>query len=850
MSKKKSEKKKKSPKKGSYPSQHFAKKAAVSANPKTLEKVLLDNPNDLIAALSLAEHYYNLNQETRIPAVLKSIAVKNIKPKTNDRLRYYVLLSIGYANSGELIEAERIIEMGLEEFPDAIDFQYMLSFVKLSLREYDKSIEAGNKFISLLSPQPKYPPYCGRTSHLSQLYNIIGSAFFEKKEFDSAIGQFKKAIKADHGNHLPYLNLAKLHYHRKENEAAIAAIKEGLTFCRQIDELKMLKQTVENYRTVSACMIVKDEEELLEGCLKSIRNWVDEIIIVDTGSTDKTIEIAESYGAKIFHQQWEGDFSKHRNYSLEQATSDWIFIIDADERLCEEDIPKLQGLINSDEHSIVSINVYSIYGDNEEMTTFLPSIRLFKREMELRYQGIVHNRLEFPEDATIVRAEVKLIHLGYDLSPKRMKAKFERSKALLEKQLEENPQNAFALYNLAQLYRGRSKDDPAKFSDEIIKFAQRAVKVTDPDDLHTRNIHLMSLDQLAWAYFYKKDFASALKYAEEALSHKKNYLDPLLLLGHIYTQTQEIDKAIDSYKIYLDKQAKYRPTLETDNIILINPDSRAAAFYGLALIYELTEKFETALEYYRKTADINSSHLDVQKRIEILKESLSAEPSKHQKELVEELSGLISGNQLESAVKLVETAVGRSDSPREIFASAAHLFSSNGNQEQAIRYYRKVIEIDSSDPAILNDLANCYFKTKQYEEAKGYYLQAANLKNTPDIVYRNLGLTLIGTGERSDSLKYFDKYLETNRQDKQIARMAANLHASDGQYSTAVSQYETVLASDPSDHESLYNMSECYLQMGHIDSARAGFERVLRLSPDFKQAQKRLFEITQVAVEV
>ena len=368
--------------------------------------------------------------------------------------------------------------------------------------------------------------------------------------------------------------------------------------------------------------------------------------------------------------------------------------------------------------------------------------------------------------------------------------------------------------------------------------------------MHTRNIHLMSLDQLAWAYFYKKDFASALKYAEEALGHKKNYLDPLLLLGHICTQTQETEKAIDSYKIYLDRQSKYEPTLETDNIILINPDSRAAAFYGLALIYELTEKFETALEYYRKTVDVNSSHLDVQKRIEILQESLSAEPSKHQKELVEELSVLLEGNQLKRAVKHIEAAAGRSDSPREIFASAAHLFWSNGNQEQAIKYYRKAIEIDSSDPALLNDLANCYFKTKQYEAAKDYYLKAAKLKNVPDIVYRNLGLTLIGAGKFSESVAYLDKYLEKNRQDKKIARMAANLHASDGQYSTAVSQYETVLASDPSDHESLYNMSECYLQLGHIDSARAGFERVLRLSPDFKQAQKRLFEITQVAVEV
>ena len=850
MPKKKIGKKKKSSKKGNYPSQHFAKKAAASINTSLLEKTLLENPNDLIAALSLAEHYFNVNQETRITAVLNSITVEDTKPQTNERLRYFVLLSIGYANSGELLEAERIIEKGLEEFPESIDLLYLLSFVKLSLREYDKSIESGNRFLTLLSTHPKYPPYCATTSHLSQLYNIMGSAFLEKKEVESAMEQFRKAIKADNGNHLPYLNLATLYYHRKENEDALEAIKEGLVFCRQIDELKMLRQTIKNCRTVSACMIVKNEEELLEDCLKSIRSWIDEIIIVDTGSTDKTIEIAESYGAKIYHQEWEGNFSKHRNYSLEQATSDWIFIIDADERLCEEDITKLQGLINSDNHSIISINVYSVYGDNQDMTTFLPSIRLFKRDMELRYQGIVHNRLEFPKNAAVVRADVRLMHLGYDLSPERMKAKFERSKALLEKQLDENPNDAFALYNLAQLYRGRSKDNPAEFSDEIIKYAQQAVELTNSDDLHSRNVHLMSLDQMAWSYFYKKEYNCALEYAQRALSHKKDYLDPLLLLGHIYTHTQEIDKAIDSYKTYLDRQAKYKPTSETDNIILLNPDSRAAAFYGLALIHELTNNHRTALEFYRKTAEVNSNHLDVQTRIETLKESLRAEPFKNQKELLDELSGLINGDQVESAVMLVKEASTRAESPKEILASAAELFTSANKQTQAIEFYQKAIEIDDSDPAVLNDLANCYFKMKQYNQAKEYYLKAAKLENVPDIVYRNLGLTLIGTGERSDSLKYFDKYLESNRQDQQIARMAANLHANSGQYSSAVSHYETVLASNPSDHESLYNLSECYLQMGHIDSARLGFERVLRLAPDFKQAQVRLFEITEVVTEV
>ena len=92
---------------------------------------------------------------------------------------------------------------------------------------------------------------------------------------------------------------------------------------------------IERHVTISACMIVKNAEELLPQCLESVKDVVDEIIVVDTGSTDKSIEIAESYGAKMYHHPWENDFSKHRNQSIGYATGDWILWIDADEAVKE-----------------------------------------------------------------------------------------------------------------------------------------------------------------------------------------------------------------------------------------------------------------------------------------------------------------------------------------------------------------------------------------------------------------------------------------------------------------------------------------------------------------------------------
>ena len=86
-----------------------------------------------------------------------------------------------------------------------------------------------------------------------------------------------------------------------------------------------------NKPTLSLCMIVKDEESMLANCLKSVNGYVDEIIVVDTGSSDRTVEIAEEHGAKVFHHQWENDFSKHRNQAIGYASGDWILVLDADE---------------------------------------------------------------------------------------------------------------------------------------------------------------------------------------------------------------------------------------------------------------------------------------------------------------------------------------------------------------------------------------------------------------------------------------------------------------------------------------------------------------------------------------
>ncbi len=117
--------------------------------------------------------------------------------------------------------------------------------------------------------------------------------------------------------------------------------------------------------TVSLCMIVKNEEDNLPRCLESIKDIVDEIIIVDTGSTDKTVEIAKSYGAKVYYLKWNNNFSEARNESLKYATKDWILILDGDDELRAQYKENFKVLLNSnlDEKTIYFFETLSYYGD-------------------------------------------------------------------------------------------------------------------------------------------------------------------------------------------------------------------------------------------------------------------------------------------------------------------------------------------------------------------------------------------------------------------------------------------------------------------------------------------------------
>jgi len=146
--------------------------------------------------------------------------------------------------------------------------------------------------------------------------------------------------------------------------------------------------------TISLCMIIKDEEKLLEECLNPIKDIVDEIIIVDTGSKDKTKETAKKFTTKIYDFRWNDDFSKARNFSISKATKEWILVLDPDEKIAKDDLIKIKNLIKKNKEDIFGYRLIQQTYYKNKIISIRGICRLFKNSDKIRFTYPIHETVK------------------------------------------------------------------------------------------------------------------------------------------------------------------------------------------------------------------------------------------------------------------------------------------------------------------------------------------------------------------------------------------------------------------------------------------------------------------------
>ncbi|MGR3175664.1 MAG: tetratricopeptide repeat-containing glycosyltransferase family 2 protein [Candidatus Scalindua sp.] len=293
--------------------------------------------------------------------------------------------------------------------------------------------------------------------------------------------------------------------------------------------------------TISLCMIVKDEEEFLPRCLDSVKDYVDEMIIVDTGSTDRTVEIAKSFGAKVYHHTWENSFSKARNYSLKYATCDWILYLDADEELSKEDAPRLKELVKNNNYTTISLVIKNKFEDSTQ-ESYANMIRLFKNFNGIYYEGIVHNTIKY--SGKCLESSLSIIHHGYNLSGNKMEEKFLRTATLLKEQIKADPHNPIPHRYLGISYMG------VKMYDEAIEESKTALRLAEERGCLTGDL-FVSYYIISAAFFEKGALKESETYAMKKVEMDDQSLDGYCILSFIYYNLKKYDKFLKNSEKYL-----------------------------------------------------------------------------------------------------------------------------------------------------------------------------------------------------------------------------------------------------------------------------------------------------------
>ncbi|MEK4060603.1 MULTISPECIES: tetratricopeptide repeat-containing glycosyltransferase family 2 protein [Paenibacillus] len=300
---------------------------------------------------------------------------------------------------------------------------------------------------------------------------------------------------------------------------------------------------------ISLCMIVKNEADSLAQCLKSVHGVADELVVVDTGSTDSTVQIARSFGAAVVSSPWTGDFAAARNAGLKMAKGTWILILDADEELDAGSKEELLLCAEHTEYEAFFLRIHNHKGTSRTSQTITvnPILRMFRNRPQYRFNGIIHEQIagvivEATPAAAMHLSTVVIHHYGYADGVVAKKDKISRNVELLKEQLRLNPGDAFHHFNMAVEYMRLGEYDPA------LHHIQRSLEEVEPD---TSYVHLLYKYEIR-CRAAKRELKGALEACERGITLFPDYPDLHHLKGVLLLQAGAFAEAKAALRRALD----------------------------------------------------------------------------------------------------------------------------------------------------------------------------------------------------------------------------------------------------------------------------------------------------------
>lgn len=331
---------------------------------------------------------------------------------------------------------------------------------------------------------------------------------------------------------------------------------------------------------ISVCIITKNERDYLDKCLKCLSEYPFEIVVVDTGSEDDSVEVARKYTDRVYEFAWCNDFSAARNFSVSKATNDMIMIVDTDEFIKPFNFEAFIKTVSANKEKVGRINLNNVYTRNGVLHSTNEKLsRIFDRRY-YEYQGSVHEQIVRIDGQNFetYEAPVEYKHVGYDGDENQLRDKAMRNIALLEKELEAK-EDPYILYQIGKSYYMLGDYENA------LGYFEKATGF----DLDPRLEYVVDL-VVSYGYTLVNMGLVADAMMFENLYEEFSYsADFVFLMGIIYMNNAIFDGAVSEF----EKAKNYKDC----NLVGVNS---YLADYNIGVIFECLGDTETAREYYSK----------------------------------------------------------------------------------------------------------------------------------------------------------------------------------------------------------------------------------------------------------
>lgn len=568
---------------------------------------------------------------------------------------------------------------------------------------------------------------------------------------------------------------------------------------------------------LSLCVIVRNETAFIEGCLKSVRDFVDEMILVDTGSTDGTGDLARGLGAAVYEFPWTGDFSAARNHSLAQAKGQWILVLDADERLAERDARQIRHRVSSTSahglkliqrtylHNANFVCASSNPGDYEEGRQYtdcinVDVIRLFRNDPRIRYSGRVHELVEpvFASTPGLNYETTDLVihHFGKVGDP----ASVHRKKLLYldlgHKKAVEDPSNALAQFELGvQFY------ELDRFEECLSPF-KAARKLNPAYDL---------------ALLYIAKALHTLGRMEEAAAYFQDSLK----------QSPNNDKVLFDYANFIRDRGDARAALKLYRKAIVANPRHSLAHFNMGVLYVRTGDIEKGRSLMEQAIRLNPGNGSFHENLGRLSLAIP---------------------NLGDVTPMLESYLKRFPGSLECLSVLAEIYFKANRFHDALSAADRALALGTPQLGVLLTRAKASFSLRMLDEAESAYRSALAL--APDNLDSMMNLASIAeirgdeATARSSYLRILDKHPGQELALKRLA-MAQTRLGLDAEVADAL---DRACAADSIDPQSLVLVGSLFEKAGRIERATELYRSAASKKPEWACTMNRRVQQLQLGM--